>query len=152
MHKNVTKCNKTLRKWCINKHGASKIIDTFETYHTPSCNILYVWGPSYNLKTHWWRYKWSDRFKKKSLWGIRITKWMFVGEIARHVGVLELSLDQALWWCHFSTKRMNVLNLAAMHWAACDCKCEGPKSLEISFFSLFVSSTVCMWQRFVTSR
>jgi hypothetical protein len=26
------KCNKTQSKWCINKHGASKIIDTFETY------------------------------------------------------------------------------------------------------------------------
>jgi hypothetical protein len=32
MHKNATKCKKTQRKWCINKHGASKIIDTFETY------------------------------------------------------------------------------------------------------------------------
>jgi hypothetical protein len=35
MHKNATKCNKTQSKWCVNKHGASKIIDTFETYHTP---------------------------------------------------------------------------------------------------------------------
>jgi hypothetical protein len=33
MHKNSTKCNETLYKWCKNKHGASKIIDTFETYH-----------------------------------------------------------------------------------------------------------------------
>jgi hypothetical protein len=33
MHKNATKCNKTLSKWCKNKHGASKIIDTLETYH-----------------------------------------------------------------------------------------------------------------------
>jgi hypothetical protein len=33
MHKNTTKCNKTLSKWCKNKHGASKIIDAFETYH-----------------------------------------------------------------------------------------------------------------------
>jgi hypothetical protein len=32
MHKNATKCKKTQSKWCINKHGASKIIDTFETY------------------------------------------------------------------------------------------------------------------------
>jgi hypothetical protein len=32
MHKNATKCNKTQSKWCINKHGASKIIDTFEMY------------------------------------------------------------------------------------------------------------------------
>jgi hypothetical protein len=27
------KCNKTQGKWCKNKHGASKIIDTVETYH-----------------------------------------------------------------------------------------------------------------------
>jgi hypothetical protein len=33
MHKNAMKCNKTQSKWCVNKHGASKIIDTFETYH-----------------------------------------------------------------------------------------------------------------------
>jgi hypothetical protein len=32
MHKNA----KTQSKWCINKHGASKIIDTFEMYHTPT--------------------------------------------------------------------------------------------------------------------
>jgi hypothetical protein len=32
MHKNATKCNKTQSKWCINKHGVSKIIDTFKTY------------------------------------------------------------------------------------------------------------------------
>jgi hypothetical protein len=35
MHKNATKCNKTQSKWCKNKHGASKIIDTFETYQPP---------------------------------------------------------------------------------------------------------------------
>jgi hypothetical protein len=32
MHKNATKYNKTQSKWCINKHEASKIIDTFKTY------------------------------------------------------------------------------------------------------------------------
>jgi hypothetical protein len=32
MYKNATKCNETISKWCKNKHGASKIIDTFETY------------------------------------------------------------------------------------------------------------------------
>jgi hypothetical protein len=32
MQKNAMKYNKTQNKWCINKHGASKIIDTFETY------------------------------------------------------------------------------------------------------------------------
>jgi hypothetical protein len=35
MHKSATKCNETLGKWCKNKHGASKIIDTLETYHVP---------------------------------------------------------------------------------------------------------------------
>jgi hypothetical protein len=35
MHKNAMKCNKTLNKWCKKKHGASKIIDTFETYQLP---------------------------------------------------------------------------------------------------------------------
>jgi hypothetical protein len=33
MHKNAMKCNETLSKWCKNKHGASKIIDTLEMYH-----------------------------------------------------------------------------------------------------------------------
>jgi hypothetical protein len=32
MHKSAMKCNKTLGKWCKNKHGASKIMDTLETY------------------------------------------------------------------------------------------------------------------------
>jgi hypothetical protein len=32
MRKNAMKCNETLSKWCKNKHGASKIIDTFEMY------------------------------------------------------------------------------------------------------------------------
>jgi hypothetical protein len=35
MHKSATKCNETIGKWYKNKHGASKIIDTFETYHSP---------------------------------------------------------------------------------------------------------------------
>jgi hypothetical protein len=32
MHKNATKYNETLNKWCKNKHGASKIMDMLETY------------------------------------------------------------------------------------------------------------------------
>jgi hypothetical protein len=39
MHKSATKCNKTIGKWCKNKHGASKIIDTLETYQVPSKNV-----------------------------------------------------------------------------------------------------------------
>jgi hypothetical protein len=38
-HKNATKCNETQGKWCKNKHGASTIIDTFETYH-----LYLFWG------------------------------------------------------------------------------------------------------------
>jgi hypothetical protein len=33
MHKSAIKCNETVGKWCKNKHRASKIIDTLETYH-----------------------------------------------------------------------------------------------------------------------
>jgi hypothetical protein len=33
MHKSAMKCNKKLSKWCKNKHEASKIMDTLETYH-----------------------------------------------------------------------------------------------------------------------
>jgi hypothetical protein len=40
MHKNAMKCNKTQRKWCINKDGASKIIDTFETYQAQMMQML----------------------------------------------------------------------------------------------------------------
>jgi hypothetical protein len=32
MHKSATKCNEILGKWCKNKHGASKIMDTLKTY------------------------------------------------------------------------------------------------------------------------
>jgi hypothetical protein len=35
MHKSTTKCNETVGKWYKNKHGASKIIDTLETYQLP---------------------------------------------------------------------------------------------------------------------
>jgi hypothetical protein len=35
MYKSATKCNEIIGKWCKNKHGASKIIDTFETYQDP---------------------------------------------------------------------------------------------------------------------
>jgi hypothetical protein len=41
MHKNAMKCNKTLSKWCKNNHGASKIIDTLETYQIPPCPMIW---------------------------------------------------------------------------------------------------------------
>jgi hypothetical protein len=36
------KCNKTQSKWCINKHGTSKIIDTFEMYQLARVKALHV--------------------------------------------------------------------------------------------------------------
>jgi hypothetical protein len=36
------KCNETQGKWCKNKHGASKIIDTFETYQSPKISALFM--------------------------------------------------------------------------------------------------------------
>jgi hypothetical protein len=58
MHKNVTKCNKIQSKWCINKHGASKMIDTFEAYH----GYILIWF--YNFfgahKYHFWTYLKGD--------------------------------------------------------------------------------------------
>jgi hypothetical protein len=36
MHKSAPKCNETIGKWYKNKHGASKIIDTFQTYQLSS--------------------------------------------------------------------------------------------------------------------
>jgi hypothetical protein len=61
MHKNSMNCNKTQSKWCINKHGASKIIDTFETYHAlssltftftlPLLLLSYVKGNPLNPRT-----------------------------------------------------------------------------------------------------
>jgi hypothetical protein len=41
MHRNAMKCNKTHNKWCINKHGASKNLDTFETYQEASFYDLF---------------------------------------------------------------------------------------------------------------
>jgi hypothetical protein len=40
MHKSATKCNETIGKWCKNKHGASKIIDTLEMYHYAALVML----------------------------------------------------------------------------------------------------------------
>jgi hypothetical protein len=42
MHKNATKYNETLSKWCKNKHGASKIMDTLETYQVAMMTCVVV--------------------------------------------------------------------------------------------------------------
>jgi hypothetical protein len=38
------KCKETQGKWCKNKHGASKIIDTFETYNFHKVVHFFVHG------------------------------------------------------------------------------------------------------------
>jgi hypothetical protein len=52
MHKNATKCNETLSKWCKNKHGASKIIDTFETYQSSSRSATSCFFSSVGVSFH----------------------------------------------------------------------------------------------------
>jgi hypothetical protein len=49
MHKNTTKCNETLSKWCKNKHGASKIMDMLETYQA-SATALADTGMEHRLQ------------------------------------------------------------------------------------------------------
>jgi hypothetical protein len=50
MHKSTTKCNETLGKWCKNKHGASKIMDTLETYHSsPAIVMVTVAGEGHEV-------------------------------------------------------------------------------------------------------
>jgi hypothetical protein len=54
MHKNAMKCKETLSKWCKNKHGASNIMDTFETYQFPNPREVeraVYYGSSMKLKT-----------------------------------------------------------------------------------------------------
>jgi hypothetical protein len=47
------KCNETLSKWCKNKHGASKIIDTLETYQVTVRDSGYVFSSyPHNLQVH----------------------------------------------------------------------------------------------------
>jgi hypothetical protein len=46
MHKSAVKCNKTVGKWCKNKHGASKIIDTLETYQVAGTYPMVIGLPA----------------------------------------------------------------------------------------------------------
>jgi hypothetical protein len=50
MHKSATKCNETLSKWCKNKHGASKIMDTLEMYHA-ALQTSALGGPTLSTRT-----------------------------------------------------------------------------------------------------
>jgi hypothetical protein len=43
MHKSATKCNKIVGKWCKNKNGASKIIDTLEMYQLHLWRLVGEW-------------------------------------------------------------------------------------------------------------
>jgi hypothetical protein len=50
MHKIATKCNKIVDKWCKNKHGVSKIIDTLETYQGSALRPK-LGAPSFDLRS-----------------------------------------------------------------------------------------------------
>jgi hypothetical protein len=52
MHKSATKCNETLGKWCKNKHGASKIMDTLEMYQLLTHHSRGRHGDEEGLR--WW--------------------------------------------------------------------------------------------------
>jgi hypothetical protein len=49
------KCNETQGKWCKNKHGASKIIDTFETYQTSLSGVKGSWKSFLFVLFNWHR-------------------------------------------------------------------------------------------------
>jgi hypothetical protein len=51
MHKSAMKCNKILGKWCKNEHGASKIMDTLETYQLSINNEVMSLGEWYDGQT-----------------------------------------------------------------------------------------------------
>jgi hypothetical protein len=68
MYKNSTKCNKTQSKWCLNKHGASKIIDTFETYHS-----LGTPGMSFGDHAKMSRFSWRKLVSSLSYLAERLT-------------------------------------------------------------------------------
>jgi hypothetical protein len=58
MHKSATKCNETLGKWCKNKHGASKIMDTLETYQAPGAISHPSWVLEQRLLSPKLRLRW----------------------------------------------------------------------------------------------
>jgi hypothetical protein len=70
MHKSAMKCNETIGKWCKNKHGASKIIDTLETYQggTPGADrwggvVYWVQLPAWwvgEMGERSWERSWQD--------------------------------------------------------------------------------------------
>jgi hypothetical protein len=55
MHKSATKCNETVGKWSKNKHGASKIIDTFETYQSTAFYVASMVGKPLALDKNYLR-------------------------------------------------------------------------------------------------
>jgi hypothetical protein len=75
MHKSATKGNETIGKWCKNKHGASKIIDTFETYQYFAVHPIIVVNeaPLSNILNN------PSATGHVSLWGIELWTMYFDG-------------------------------------------------------------------------
>jgi hypothetical protein len=66
MHKSATKCNETLSKWCKNKHGASKIMDTFETYHRDALKLGLICRIGDGTTTKVWGHNWLSHDERLS--------------------------------------------------------------------------------------
>jgi hypothetical protein len=69
MHKSATKCNETLDKWCKNKHGASKIMDTLETYHIHPHNHVQGSSPQvfHGCCSCHWDHAWIECWQPRRL-------------------------------------------------------------------------------------
>jgi hypothetical protein len=92
MYKSATKCNETLGKWCKNKHGASKIIDTFETYH------ILLWFSPLMLYLGWLvaclYHVWLQTSRLKPLWLFGF--WLVIPLYALVNNVLSLYMIMAV--------------------------------------------------------
>jgi hypothetical protein len=87
MYKNATKCNETIGKWCKTKHGASKIIDTFETYQSPS----WVWlFPGFDIPWFLTEGKLAAVLIKPSSWGFQLD-----GDLHYHIPPQHLATVRA---------------------------------------------------------
>jgi hypothetical protein len=56
MHKNTTECKQNIKQLVENKHGASKIIDTFATYQSQLRSMGTCHGVRFATNTQLWRH------------------------------------------------------------------------------------------------
>jgi hypothetical protein len=96
MHKSATKCNETISKWYKNKHGASKIIDTFETYHV-SMKYWYLLEPSSAFTVIVWdNLVWVHTDFKECFVALRMISVCFSLK-----NCFELRIDDSIYWFNY---------------------------------------------------